>query len=203
MDNQVTEQPVTRPRGRPRKDPSLTRVEPVKTAVADPDDSSTVFHIMPQQQVFLEAKESEVAFSSGWGAGKTAALLVALVQSVAGKPGSRSILARRHLVTLNRTTLPMLVRPTGDMPPILPVGSYTWNKTEGVIRVNGGGEIILLGCDDPLRIRSINAGDVFIDEACELEEDQYIELLGRIRLSTGGLHARLATNPAHNSHWLY
>ena len=195
--------PIKRPRGRPRKDPSLTKVEPVKTAVAVLDDNSTVFHAMPQQAVFLEATQREVLMSGGRGSGKSCALLVDMVTSVAGRPGSRAVLARRYLAGLTRSTLAILLKPTGSMPAILPPGQYEYRQSEGIIKVHGGGEIVLVGIDHAERIRSINATDLYVDEAAEITKDMYSELLEVVRVSSGRGHVRLATNPSWRGHWLH
>lgn len=186
-----------RPRGRPK---GSTKV---KAIVEAPGASGTVFHAMPTQGEFLSANEREVMFSGGMGSGKSVALLVDMVASVAGNPGARAILARKHLASLNRSTLPILLSNTGDMPPVLPPGSYEFRKSDGIIRLNGGGEIMLLGCDHFERIRSINASDLYVDEAAELTQEMWMELMYRIRLTTGRGHVRCCTNPKYINHWLH
>jgi PBSX family phage terminase large subunit len=107
------------------------------------------------------------------------------------------------LTTLRKSTLRILLEPEGDRLPVLPLGSYEHNKVERVIQLNSGGTILYTGCDDPLSIRSINAGDVFVDEVSELNEKEYLELLFRLRVNVGGLRLYSATNPASKAHFLY
>lgn len=197
---------MPRPRGPNYEANKVKRLaaQAMREAASDAIPSGVcLFRAMPSQMEFLQAKEREVLFSGGFGSGKSSALLIDLVASVAGRPGACSILARRHNVSLNRSTLPILLSSTGTMPPILPEGSYDWIKSDGVIQVHGGGKIVTVGCDYPERLRSINASDVYIDEAAELTEEQYLELIRRVRLTTGTGHIRSATNPSYQGHTLW
>lgn len=166
--------------------------------------TETLFHAMPGQVEFLRATEEEVLASGGYASGKSAALLVACVQSVSGKPGAKALLARRFMAGLKKTTLPMLLKSSGDLPPILPLGSYEYLETKDLIRLYGGGEICLAASDQPIKVMSLNCSDLFVDEAVEMEDkDLYDGLVSRIRIPTGTGYKRLATNPAHTGHWLY
>lgn len=188
-----------RARGRPKG--SLTKkaiLEPPRVVPEGP-----IFRAMPSQMEFLQAPEREVLFSGGMGSGKSVALLVDMVVGLSGNPNAVAILARRHQVSLNRSTLPILISNTGSMPPVLPPGTYDYKKAEGIIQLHGGGKILLIGVDFPERFRSINASELYVDEASELTEDIYNELLYRVRLDSGRGHVRLATNPKYVGHWAY
>jgi PBSX family phage terminase large subunit len=163
----------------------------------------TIKHkLLPKQFDFVASDAREVLYSGAYAAGKTRALCYRLV-SRAQHPGSREGLCRKHLVTLKASTLRTLLEPDGSAPPVLPPGSYSHNKSEKVIRIVGGGEIVYFGLDDPQKIGSYNLSGVAVDEAIELDLADWHMLIGRMRLDVG-LPASLyaVCNPGHPSHWL-
>ena len=158
---------------------------------------------LPKQLEFLDATEREVLYSGAFGAGKTRALCIKLVQR-AIVPGARELLCRKTNVSLKRTTLETLLKPEGDLPPVLPEGTYTHNKTLQTIKIRGGGEIIYCGLDEPQKIGSMQLSGAAADEAIELTEDDWTMLRGRIRMKVSGLKQQLygATNPGSPAHFL-
>lgn len=159
---------------------------------------------LPKQKAFIRAGEREVLYSGAYRAGKSLALCLKALYRVAGQPAAREALVRKHLVTLKATTLRTLLEGDGDTPPILPHGQYDHNKSEKVIRVRGGGEIVYFGLDDPTKIGSYSLSGIGVDEATELNEDDYSALRGRISLKIAGMSNQLysACNPAAPSHHL-
>jgi PBSX family phage terminase large subunit len=165
-------------------------------------DDIITYKILPKQMEFMKATEKEILMCGGMGSGKSLALCLKLIEQ-ASIPGNICLLVRKHLTTLRKSTLRMLLEPEGTRMALLPLNSYEQNKVERTIQLNGGGTIIYTGCDDPLSIRSVNAGSVFVDEASELDEKEYLELLFRLRINVGDLSIHCATNPAHKMHFLY
>ena len=82
------------------------------------------FDLLPAQLDFIRAREREVLYSGAFGAGKTRALCMKLVSRLVGRPGAREGLARKHLVSLKATTLRTLLEQDGNLPPVLPRGTY-------------------------------------------------------------------------------
>ena len=152
---------------------------------------------------FLTAQEREVLYSGAFGAGKSRALCWKLVTR-ASVPGAIELLVRKTNVALKRSTMKTLLEPDGDLPPVLPPGTYSHNKSMQTIRIHGGGEIMYFGLDDPGKIGSTPATGVAIDEATELTEKDYTALRGRIRVKVAGLPRQMysATNPGAPSHHL-
>ena len=155
--------------------------------------------LLPSQYKFLHSTKKEVLFSGAYAAGKSLALCYALLKQSTIK-NNTVLLLRKTLTSLKRSTLESLI---GGVNPVLPSNSYTFLKSEGKIMLNGGGSIYILGVDDPVRIRSINAGCIGIDEATEFTNNEYSELLGRLRGQEGSRQIFLATNPASPTHWIY
>jgi len=163
--------------------------------------------LLPPQLRFLRATQREVLYSGAFGAGKTRALCHKLMSRVAGRPGAREGLARKHLVSLKATTLRTLLEPDGKLPPVLTPGTYEHNKSERVIRLTGGGVISYFGlgnAEDYQKIGSLNLSGCAVDEAVELSEPDWTMLRGRIRLSMDELPMQLygACNPGAPSHFL-
>ena len=159
--------------------------------------------LLPKQIDFLQSDARELLFSGAFGAGKSRVLCWLLTMR-ASTPGAVEILCRKHNVTLKRTTLRTLLRPDGDLPPVLMPGTYKHNKSEQRIEIIGGGEIMYFGLDDPEKIGSTPASGVAVDEAVELDEDDWRALRGRIRVKVNGLDNKLygACNPGPPTHHL-
>ncbi len=161
-----------------------------------------LFRLYPKQYEFFTSKQREVLLSGGFGSGKSLVLCLKLLQQASIK-GNVCLLVRKYLTTLRKSTLRLLLEDEGERGALLPKGSYSHNKLERKIELNGGGTILYTGCDDPLSIRSVNCGDVFIDEASELSDVEYQELLFRLRIRVGGLQLFCVTNPANKLNYLY
>lgn len=161
--------------------------------------TTKIVKLLPSQFKFVNSKAKEVLYSSGYGAGKSYALCYALIKA-ATIPNNQTLLCRKTMTSLRRSTLVTLLE---GQDAILPKGSYTWNKMEGKIILNGGGTIYMCGLDEMTKIRSMNLSTICIDESIELELEEYLELLGRLRLDIGSRQIFMATNPATPSHWIY
>jgi len=155
--------------------------------------------LLPKQYDFIHSTKREVLFSGGYGSSKTTSgCYAAFRQAVI--PNNLVVIVRKTLTSLKRSTLLTLV---GGTNPVLPRGSYNYIKSEGIIKINNGGAIYILGLDDETRIRSMNVGCIFVDEMTELTESEYMELFYRLRLDAGSRQIFSATNPAGPSHWAY
>jgi len=84
------------------------------------------------------------------------------------------------------------------------VGTYAHHKQEHLIDLVGGGSIYYFGLDDPAKVGSLNLGAVGIDEAVEIDEDDYLMLLGRLRNHADPCRQVFgACNPGAPTHFLY
>jgi PBSX family phage terminase large subunit len=152
---------------------------------------------------FINSTAKEVCYSGAFGAGKSRALCYKICKSASIK---RNVvgLCRKTRVALMRTTLRTLLLPDGDLPPVLPIGSYEHRKGDAVISLNGGGEIMYFGFDNADAVGSMNLGSCGIDEGIELNEDEYSMLLGRCRVRVDPYRQLFtATNPGNPNHFLY
>ncbi len=162
---------------------------------------------MPKQREFMECDAPAVLYSGAWRAGKSRALCFKLV-SRAIRPGAREGLCRKHLVTLKATTLKTLLEPDGDLPPVLPEGTYHHNKLEREIKIHGGGTIYYFGFgpgeNSSQKIGSHGWTGCAVDEAVELTELNWMWCRGRLSVEVEGLPRQLygACNPGPPSHFL-
>lgn len=164
-----------------------------------------VVKLLPKQADFVAAEDCrELLYSGAYGAGKSRAVCVKVLRK-AVVPGARVGLFRKVSVSLKATTLKTLLEPEGRLPAVLPPGYYEHNKTLGEIRIVGGGQITYGGLDDPLKIRSMNLSDVAVDEAIDLNAEDWRTLRSRIRVKPNPEWVNQifgATNPGPPSHFL-
>lgn len=159
--------------------------------------------LLPKQHDFLFSNAKEKLFSGAFGAGKSRTLAHNAALK-ARHEGNVVGLFRKTLTALKATTLKVLLEKDGSLDPVLPEGSYKHNKTEHTIKIHGAGQIYYGGLDDPLRIASLNLGSAFVDEAREMDEAEYMMLLGRLRNNSDPYRQLgLATNPDAPSHFLH
>jgi len=161
--------------------------------------ASITYSLLPSQTKFVNSAAKYVMYSGGYGSGKSAAACMALLRQCT-IPGNEILLLRKTLVSLKKSTLVSLI---GGAHPILPRGSYTYLKAEGLIQVNGGATIYTAGLDEPTRIRSMNLGLAVIDEVSELTEEEFNEVRYRLRNTVGSRQLFCCTNPAGVNHHLY
>lgn len=175
---------------------------------SQPDDH--VLGLMPKQFQFVnDTMSKEILYSGAFGAGKSRAVCVRAAR-LAQNPRARVGLFRKTLAALRGTTLVTLLSPDGDLPPVLPMGTYHYHKQDQVIRIHGGGEIPCLGCDNELRVASTPLTDALIDESIELDLKEYQMILGRLRVQytkpdgTKNINTcASATNPGSPGHFLH
>lgn len=156
-----------------------------------------------KQIEFITAKQRFVLNSGGFGSGKSLALCDKLYMR-ASRPGAREAVVRKTLKALKATTLKTLLDGDGKTPPVIPPGTYSYNKTDHVIKIKGGGEIVGLGMDDPTNVGSHNLTGANISEATQLTYQDFTWLNGRVRVPLDGfpLQLNMECNPAVPSHWL-
>ncbi|KKM21139.1 hypothetical protein LCGC14_1638450 [marine sediment metagenome] len=151
-----------------------------------------------QQDGFMSSQASRLLFSGAFGAGKTIVLCAKGLKLSQDYPGNFGLICRKVRATLAQTTLKTffeLVCP-GEL-----IRDY--NKSEGLVTLHNGSQILFGGLDDPLKLGSLNLGWVGVDEAIESEEDDWKMLEGRLRLRDVPHQIFAATNPGPPAHYLY
>jgi len=159
--------------------------------------------LLPAQYDFITATEREVLYSGAFGAGKTRGLCMKLLPH-AMIPNNLVGLCRKKHTTMRQTTLRTLLQSESGLPPVLPPDTFTHNKSDQVIKLNGGGDIYHFGFDDELKLGSLNFGAIAVDEGIELKREEYEMLLGRLRNTADPCRQIfIATNPGSPGHFLH
>jgi len=143
------------------------------------------------QYRFLRSPARYRAFVAGVGSGKTyAGVLASLVACQRAERGA-----------IVAPTYPMLkdvVLPT--FRDLAAEGIDTLNKADLYADMTNGNRVLFRSADKPERLRGMNLGWAWVDEAALIDEETWDILLGRLRLDPG--RAWLTTTPkGHN--WVY
>jgi len=150
------------------------------------------------QNDFVECTGPRALFSGAFGAGKSVALCTKALKLSLDYPGNFGLICRKVRATLTQTTLKTFLE---LVCPRELIADY--NKSEGLITLTNGSQVLFGGLDDPLKLGSLNLGWCGIDEAIETNEEDWKMLEGRLRLP-GVLHQIFAaTNPGPPVHYLY
>ena len=160
------------------------------------------------QRAFFDSHAPEVLYSGAMGAGKSRIGCEKIYWLALHHPGAQFAIIRKAKASLTATTQRTFFRD------VLRASTVTGrNKTEDWIEVALPGKepsrIWFMGLDpDPItgvpsKVGSFDGAAVFVDEAVELTEADWILLIGRLRDPRMPWHQIMAaTNPSSPNHWL-
>lgn len=148
-------------------------------------------------------------YQGGYGSGKTwcgSLLGLLLARKYAG---SRGLVGAKEYELVRKTTLvsylehlEMLGKKAGI--------DYTYNKVDKIIRFKNGSEILFSALDDPEKFKSLNLHWAEIEEASQISDSSFKQLLGRLRntyrgKNWGDFRYRLFghTNPQPDKGWIW
>ena len=143
----------------------------------------------------------EILISGSAGTGKSRAGLEYLHWHAVNYPGCRLLLVRKTRTSLTESGLVTLERHVlGEENPIVQ-GPQRSHRT--VYRYPNGSVIVVGGMDKSSRIMSTEFDIIFVQEAIELEEDDWESLTTRLRNYVVPYQQIVAdTNPSFPTHWL-
>jgi len=150
------------------------------------------------QDGFVASQAPRSLFSGAFGAGKTIALCAKALKLSLDYPRNYGLICRKVRATLGQTTLKTFLE---KVCPRELIASY--NKSEGLVTLNNGSQILFGGLDDPLKLGSLELGWAGLDEAIETNEDDWRMIEGRLRLPDVPHQIFAATNPGPPTHYLY
>ena len=158
---------------------------------------------LPAQDEFMEALEEELLYSGAFGAGKSRIGCEKCLYLALKYPNNYGLITRKRFNDIKFTTMIVFFRDV--VPPALKeADGYDWNKTDSILTLPNGSQVVFRGLDDPGKIASMELGYAFVDEATEISEEDWDMINGRLRLKASPFYQIFgATNPGPPRHWLY
>lgn len=171
------------------------------------------YKLLPKQREFFEINHRDeldvCIYQGGYGSGKTwCGSLLGLL--LARKyPGSKGLVCAKEYELLKNTTLEEYFKHL-DKFNYVRDRDYRYNKIDKKISFKNGSEILFKGVDDPEKIKSLNLHWAEIEEASQISDSAFKQLIGRLRNTDRGdnwinFKYRLFghTNPQPDKGWIW
>lgn len=149
---------------------------------------------------FRDTEQSEFLLSGAAGTGKSSALLARLHLYCATNPNVRCLMVRKTRKSLTEAGLVTFESIAGDYRKFF---SQQKREQRHAYNYPNGSTIVIGGMDDPVKIMSTDFDQIYVQEAVELEENDWESLTTRLR--NGALPNQQLfgdTNPSFPTHWL-
>lgn len=168
-----------------------------------PPDAQGNHGPLPKQARFLKAAldpkgPKYISFTGGIGGGKTLIGCITVLAWAIMYP-SDYVIGRLYAPELKVTTLKTFLE---ICPPEL---IHEHRVADGIVRIKAAGgkisNIIFRGLDEPDKLRSLNLGGAYIDEATQVSEAAFMLLQGRLR--GNGLRKIILTSNPNGHDWVY
>ncbi|RYG33917.1 terminase [bacterium] len=159
------------------------------------------FQPRPGALEILYAKEPEVVVSGPAGTGKSRAGLEKLFLSLGKYAGARALLCRKTRVSLTQSGL--VTWEDKVVPASSPILDGPARANRKSYLFPNGSELVIGGLDKPGRIMSTEFDLIYVQEAIELDEDDWESLSTRLRNGVMPYQQLMGdTNPDRPTHWL-
>lgn len=171
------------------------------------------YDLLSAQQEFLNIPHNETLdvaiYQGGYGSGKTwCGSLLGLLLAYR-YPGCRGLVGAKEYELVRKTTLVSYMEHLENFG-FKSGKDYTYNKVDKIIRFSNGSEILFSALDDPEKFKSLNLHWAEIEEASQISDSSFKQLLGRLRNTYrgdnwGDFRYRLFghTNPQPDKGWIY
>lgn len=170
-------------------------------------------NLLPAQQEFMNISHNhsmDVAiYQGGYGSGKTwcgSLLGILLSQEY---PGCRGLVGAKEYELVRKTTLVSYMEHLDNMG-FIQGKDYTYNKVDKIITFSNGSEILFSALEDPEKFKSLNLHWAEIEEASQISDSSFKQLIGRLRNTYKGknwkdFRYRLFghTNPQPDKGWIW
>ncbi len=171
----------------------MTMTQPRVKLVFEPVNDS--------QKKFIDSNATRLLFSGAFGAGKSVVLCAKALKLSLDYAGNFGYICRKTRASITLSTLKTFL----DL--VCPKELIKdYNKSEGLVTLTNGSQLLFGGLDDYLKLGSLGAGGIgfaAIDEAIESIEDDWRMLEGRLRKPDVPHIIFAATNPGAPTHYLY
>ena len=172
-----------------------------------------IYKLLDKQKEFIEIPHSnslDVAmYQGGYGSGKTwcgSLLGILLAQKY---PCRKGLVGAKEYELVRKTTLVSYLEHF-DMLGYRENKDYIYNKIDKIIKFKNGSEILFSALDDPEKFKSLNLHWAEIEEASQLSDSSFKQLIGRLRNTYRGknwvdFRYRLFghTNPQADKGWIW
>ena len=169
--------------------------------------------LLQAQQEFLNIPHNntlDVAiYQGGYGSGKTWCGSLLGILLAMKYPGCRGLVGAKEYELVRKTTLVSYLEHLDNMGFIYGV-DYSYNKVDKIIRFSNGSEILFSALDDPEKFKSLNLHWAEIEEASQVSDSTFKQLIGRLRNTFIGkdwddFRYRLFghTNPQPDKGWIW
>lgn len=171
------------------------------------------YTLLPKQREFFEINHNNkldvVMYQGGYGSGKTWAGSLLGLMLARKYPGSRGLVGAKEYELVKNTTLQSYIEHLDTMGYVRDK-DYKYNKNDKKIVLNNGSEILFKCLDDPEKFKSLNLHWAEIEEASQISDNSFKQLIGRLRNTNikpewGDFRYRLFghTNPQPNKGWIW
>lgn len=175
--------------------------------------SDREYKLLDKQQEFMKIPHSQrldvAIYQGGYGSGKTWCGSLLGILLAKKYPGSRGLVGAKEYELVRKTTLVSYLEHLEALGYKQGV-NYWYNKNDKIIRFKNGSEILFSQLDNPEKFKSLNLHWAEIEEASQVGDSTFNQLMGRLRNTYRGktwqnFRYRLFghTNPQPNKDWIW
>ena len=171
------------------------------------------YKLLDKQKEFMEIPHSnalDVAiYQGGYGSGKTWCGSLLGILLAKKYPASKGLVGAKEYELVRKTTLVSYLEHLDNLG-FVPEKDYIYNKIDKIIKFSNGSEILFTALDDPEKFKSLNLHWAEIEEASQISDSSFKQLIGRLRNTYRGnnwvdFRYRLFghTNPQADKGWIW
>lgn len=171
------------------------------------------YKLLDKQQEFMKIPHNQqldvAIYQGGYGSGKTWCGSLLGILLAKKYPGGRGLVGAKEYELVRKTTLVSYLEHLEALGYKQGV-HYNYNKVDKIIRFKNGSEILFSQLDNPEKFKSLNLHWAEIEEASQVGDSTFNQLMGRLRNTYRGktwqnFRYRLFghTNPQPNKDWIW
>ena len=171
------------------------------------------YKLLDKQKEFIEIPHSQsldvAIYQGGYGSGKTWCGSLLGILLAKKYPGSRGLVGAKEYELVRKTTLVAYLDHLENFG-YKEDKDYSYNKVDKIIKFSNGSEILFSSLEDPEKFKSLNLHWAEIEEASQISDSSFKQLLGRLRNTYRGknwvdFRYRLFghTNPQAEKGWIW
>ena len=139
------------------------------------------YELLDKQVEFMEVPHNEqldvAMYQGGYGSGKTWCGSLLGIILAKKYPGSVGLVGAKEYELVRKTTLQSYL----DHLTALGYKHYTYNKNDKFIKFENGSKILFTSLDDEEKIKSLNVHWAEIEEASQIKDSSFKQIIGRVR----------------------